>query len=142
MAFIELDNATPAKVTVPAEGVVVGPRMAGRGDTKTRYMAIGIGAKVAKALGFTFPEQSVSVRAGTGDDVGRIAISGNVAGKFRAKRQKAGHYLLTVSGNAIGGRYALDFEKFVIDAVRFVPAAGTNGPMIIIKCPEAMRAVG
>lgn len=142
MAFIELDNTAPPKITVPELGVVVGSRQAGRDGRKVRYLAVAVGAKVSKSLGLTLAEHGVSVKAGTGDDVGKIAITANAQGKFRAKRQKAGHYLLTVNGNAISGRFALDFAKFAVDNVRLVPASPHQAPMIIIKCPDEMRAVG
>ena len=139
MGFTDLDNTAPAKVDVPPAGIVCGSRAAGRGDSKTRYIAIMIGNVAAKAIGFHLPRQMIAVRAGNGQDVGRLAIVVDAKGKFQGKKQKAGHYLVTIAANTARGQFRLDFEKFTIENARIVPAGNGNPPMLIINMPEAMR---
>lgn len=144
MSFVDLDNSAPIKVAVPPMGIVVGSRAAGRNGSKSRYIAMAIGAEIARRIGMSGDACTMRVQAGSGDDIGKIAIFCDATkGKFQAKKQRAGYYLLTVNANAIGGRFALDFPRFTLDPVRHVPPASTQQPnMLIVKCSDAMRAVG
>lgn len=141
MAFTDLDNTAPAKSDVPAAGVVVGTRAAGRGDKKTRYIAMLIGKDTATAINFHLGTQNVAVRIGSGTDEGKLAVVVDQKGKFQAKRQKSGHYLLTINAAAAGtAGFRLEFDRFTIDKARIVPGTSGQPAMLIITIPSTMKA--
>jgi hypothetical protein len=140
MAFTDLDNTAPPKTDVPASGIVIGSRACGRGDKKTRYIAMLIGPMCAKAINFHLDQQQIAVRVGTGSDAGKLAVVVDAKGKFQAKRQKAGHYLVTITaGAAAHGNFKVEFDRFVIEKARVVPATGGQPPMVVIPLPDAMQ---
>lgn len=135
MGFTELVKEGASTASVPEEGIVLGCRKVARGDGSTRYLAVKVGKKLAAELGCHLSEQGMSVSMGHGQDAGKMAVSLNAASKFTAKKQTAGHYMLTVTGTALLGHLDLDFGVHVVEKARFVPATGNNGPMAIIALP-------
>lgn len=136
MGFTELTREkSGTSVLVPYDGVVMGKRVAGRGATKAPYLTVKIGKNLAAELGCHLAAQNFAVRVGHGEDAGKMAISLDAKGKFTAKKQTAGYYLLTVPGSAIGDHMSFDFDTTVVDKARFVPARATDAPMVIVALP-------
>lgn len=133
MGFVTLERNGPAAApTVPDKGVVISTRIAGRAATRKPYMAIKIGAALARDLGCHLGEQRMRVQAGNGDDAGKIAISCDMKSKFTAKKQTGGYYLLTVPGGSLDGHVRMPDNALVVENARFVPANAGNGPMAIV----------
>jgi len=137
MGFETLENTVPTKSEIPPGGVRVSSRAAGRGTTKTRYLAIQIGEEAAKELGFHMKEQHVRLRAGNDADAGKLSIDMLANSKFVAKKQKSGCYLITVNRSVAGPHFALEFEPITIAEPRIIPPTGNNVAQMILKMPQA-----
>lgn len=141
MAFIDLENPSRRNPCPPA-GLIIRTRPCGRKGGETRYVEIRLGAALAKQMTMVMAKQAVRIRVGAGQDQGKLAIELNAKGKFGAKKQTSGDYLITLTRGALAGTLSADFPPCSFEAARFVPANGGDGPMAIIACSPAMMAAG
>ena len=108
-------STTRKTVPYPVDGISVSTRaIAGSG----RYIAIVIGADLARRTGFQGDEQKVELALGTGEDVGWVRVLASESGGFLAKiMRKSGHYVLNIAVRDAEGLFALDFPRFDVGGI-------------------------
>lgn len=142
MAFEEIERVgAPPKSDIPDDGVRVSSRAAAARGVPTRYIAIQVGERLAKALVLRGEETRLKLQFGTDRDAGKIALSVDVtSGQFPAKRDKQGRYKLTINGASAEGLFALDFPSFTVTPVEVI-SRRDECPMAVFKASDAMLAV-
>lgn len=147
MPFELIDNLKkPAAAKCPEDGVRVMARKLGRpgkaGGGIARYIAITIGARLARSISLHAADHRVRMLFGTGSDAGKIMVSvDNTAGNFAAKRSKSGAYTVTINELPAKDLFALEFPEFCeakIDAIR--PENG-KPPQFVFKASKEMLEV-
>ena len=149
MAFNIIENITKsssAGQTIPVAGVKVTARKLTRaakmGGGEVRFIRIEIGALLATAISLVDADRNVHVLFGTDCDAGKLAISvDNVAGDFKAKRNKSGGYALTISQASADGLFALEFPTFTIDKCEAIRPENGKPPQFVFKASAEMLAV-
>jgi hypothetical protein len=110
--------------TLAPEGARISSRVMGkRGGAveKTRFIKIEVGAMVAKTIGLSLEKHKVKLLSGTGNDVGKVAISpDNAEGDFPCKRAASGAYVITINERAAMGLFSLVFETIHVDKAEIV----------------------
>lgn len=135
MAFAKIDNpkASSASDLGPNHVRVVVAKAKGN----LPYIRIRIGREVARLCSLTQPEHKVHAHIGSGSDAGKVAISlDDTGGVFKAKRQRAGDYTMTIGGNAAhAAGISTEFEPFrTAGLARQIE----NGPrMCVFEAPPA-----
>lgn len=137
----------PKAAAVPPRGIRVTVR-AGRPPTRsggfgarTRFIMIAVGEELAKAVAFHLDVQPVRLMFGAGGDAGKIAVSADMAGKFRAKRARAGFYNITINQRTADGLFSLDFPAFAEDRCEAIRPENGQPPKFIFKASAEMLAV-
>lgn len=149
MPFEDIECVKPvaaSALAVPDDGVRVAARVMGnrRGEKVNlhRYIRIGIGAKLAKAISLVQPECRVRLLFGTGSDAGFVQVSvDNTAGKFLAKRGKKGDYVLTVNAATADGLFSLDFPAFTRPGLEAIRPENGKPPHFVFKASAEMLKV-
>jgi hypothetical protein len=136
VAFADLDNHSSWGRKCPPGSILVTSRESGPAKSRVLYLAILIGADVAKGLNFTGKEMSVKVGLGNGQDEGKLRIAAAPTGKFVAKRQNGGGWLLTVRRESLGHSVKKG-ARFTIANPRQCPTVGSEPPCTIISVVEA-----
>lgn len=141
MGWETIENVKPpaaTKPTVPPHGVVVSSRAVLNG---LRYIAVRIGADLARAAKFHLPQQQVRLMFGSGADAGKIAVAVDMGGGFLAKKQKSGAYQITINRAAADGLFNLNFPAFVIDRCEAIRPDNGQPPMFTFRASAAMLEV-
>ena len=113
MGFERLDNPVPPKSK--GRDTNLGARLQLRSLTrmgrKSEWIKLTIGQLAAAKLSMTLPRHRVHLLFGTGDDLGKLAVSvDNSEGAFAATRAKKGHYSVTIPLPAMQAKVKMPFE--------------------------------
>ncbi|WP_156428096.1 hypothetical protein [Novosphingobium sp. FSW06-99] len=129
-------------MAIPSDGIRVCAGQLTRNDKKTvvRFIRITIGAKLARSISLTQPEQRLRLAFGTDADAGKVQVTAdNEIGKFRAARDKAGNYGFTINAATADGLFSLEFPEFAVAAISFSPGAGGNSlPRFVFNASAEM----
>ena len=131
----------PSAEKVPTMGVSIAARRVGmKGGRKARYIKVGIGPQLAKALCMVGEQAGLRLALGGGKFAGHVALSvDNAADCFRAKKGKGGGYMVTINEASAAGLFALEFPPFAASA-ELLPAERGKPPMASFKASEPMLA--
>lgn len=137
------DTVTPIKTaakiapSVPPMGLVITSRRVNVKRISTaepaRYIAIRIGAELAKKSAILSDPAFLHIMSGYGTDAGKIKVQvdrGN--GHFRASRQKSGGYIVTINAASAEGKFALEFPPMVVREAEVVRP--DNGQPVFFHC--------
>lgn len=142
MAFDNIEIVRPAKPSgAPDDGVkVTACKCAGRqGGGLTRYIRLTIGAQLARRISLTQAEHGLRLLFGSGPDAGKLQVSvDNEGGRFRAKRDKARRYVVTINAATARGRFALDFPAFTRSPVEALRPQNGQPPHFVFKASAEM----
>lgn len=132
----------PSAEKVPAMGVSIAARKCGlRGGRTVRYIKIGLGPQLAKALCLVGDQAGIRLSLGGGEFAGKVALTvDNAPDCFRAKKGKGGGYMLTINEASADGLFALDFPPFAA-AAELLPPERNKAPIAAFKASEPMLAV-
>lgn len=135
MAFIELDNPKITGRRIGPCGALVTVRECGPAGKRIKLLAVLLGGDLAKSLNFHVSPTAVCVAFGNGDDAGKLQIMANPAGKFLAKKQQGGGWLVTVKESALPTSLKAR-ARITIDRARQVPAGQGLGSRTILSIAE------
>jgi hypothetical protein len=138
MAFIPLDNPKMSGRRLSPVGTLITVRASGPKTNRVRFLAVLLGPDLAKSLNFVSSPTPVNVAFGNGDDFGKLRIMSHAAGKFVAKRQAGGGWLVTVRESVLG-KSLKPGSRIAIDRARHVPANGNDGSCTILPVAEALQ---
>jgi hypothetical protein len=147
MAWETIERAKPAYVpqsACPCDGVAVSVRRMGGGSRRTpvRYIVIKVGKALARSARFTQKPQNVRLMFGSGTDAGKVAVViDQNAGKFVAKEQKNGDWMITMSARDAAGRFSLDFPAFDVKGIEAIRPENGQPPMFTFRASKEMLAV-
>lgn len=115
---IARQGAGPTNAT-PADGVRVYRHRITRQGKEGGFIAIAIGADLARGLGFSAYRQPVRLMLGSDNDAGKIAIVADPTGPFAAtanhlgkKAGRAPSYRIAINRQSAEGLFAFDFKPF------------------------------
>jgi hypothetical protein len=121
------------KNNIPTGGLFLSARRAGKPPRFTHYIALIIGADLAKKAAFAGEMHRCHILVGGGSDAGSIKIQiDNQSGQFIAKRQKSGNYLVSINAASARDLFSLNFEKFAVPHVEIVRPE--NGQPVFFTC--------
>lgn len=143
MAFEEIDNLKPVSGldACPSDGLRVWPRKFAAKTGLKRWIQIAIGVGLARRLALTLPQQLLRVLFGTGEDAGQLLIAADqTAGKFLAKRDKQGRYILTIGSASAARLFALEFPGFLVIAPEVLRAPGCPPSVCFPVSAEMLKA--
>lgn len=138
MAFADLDNHSTWGRKCPPGSILVTSRESGPAGKRVRFLAVLIGSDVARSLNFAGQEMPLKVALGSGQDEGKLRIAAAPTGRFVAKRQNGGGWLVTVRRESLG-RTVKKGARFTIAVPRVVPTVGNEPPCTIISVADALE---
>jgi hypothetical protein len=145
MSWTRLENPRPpSDRSAPPDGVRLSPRMAGgrHGKARVPWIRVQIGKHAARRGSFNRAEHKVHVLVGGGDERGSMAIvCDDESGKFKAKQQRDGSYVVPIPKDAAAGRFSTAFEPFTVAEAKAIPN-GQGPAFITFAVPKAFLAAG
>lgn len=149
MAFEDIECVNPAPQgagRIPKHGVAVRVHQLGRpvraGGGYVCYIRLSIGADLARAISLTQPQHQVRLLFGTEADAGKIRVSvDGEAGKFLAKRDKAGNYALSINAGTAEGLFSLGFPRFADERCEAIRPQNGQPPHFVFKESKDMLRV-
>lgn len=136
MAFVELDNPKISGRRVALGGALITVRECGPASKRMKLLAVLLGSQLGTALNFHVNPTAVQVAIGNGDDAGKLQIMASPSGKFVAKKQQGGGWLVTVRESVLD-RQLKKGARITIDKARLVPGAQGLGSRTILSIADA-----
>jgi hypothetical protein len=133
MTWTRLDNPKPPRASeCPPDGVRFSARTAGgrAGRPTVPWIRVQIGKDAARKGSFGRTEHKVHILIGDGEEKGNLAIvCDDSTGKFKAKKQVDGGYIVSISSGAAEGRFKTAFEPFSVFEAKAI--GNGQGPAFI-----------
>ena len=145
-----IKTTTAATPSVPPKGLVITVRQLNARRNAAmparKYIALRIGAELAKASAIAANPAFVRIMIGSGSDANRIkvqvdhAAAGN-PGCFLAKRQSNGGYLVSINQPSAEGLFAMNFPAITITSAEVVRPENGQPVFFHFKPDAALFAV-
>lgn len=144
MGWEVIENVKPSGKpdAVPPAGV----RVASRGCLGgKRYIALIVGRDLARSMGMAVEHYPVRLMFGSGSDAGKIAVAlgpdNDRSGGFRAKLQKSGNYLITISQASAEGLLSVNFPELRETRCEVIRPENGGPRMFIFRASKEMLEV-
>lgn len=141
MAFEEIEwIGQPVAIdALSPNGVRVRPRAFKTKHGTKHWIEINLGKSLATKLSLLGDESGLRLMVGTGEDAGKLSLTPDQGGRFKAKRCKSGSYRVAINAASAEGLFALGFDAFAVIDVEVLAPPG-KGKFAVFAISEAMLA--